>query len=201
MEVLNEMVEAKVDAIDEKNGFAKRLKEVREKAGLTQRDLAEALEKEYGLKVTASSISGYEKGKSFPTLPTAKVISEKLNVSLDYLCGITETMNKNEIDEWHFTYADCFKIIMQIADLFGNQAGLDIDKENYGDAAGYPCGNEDAAVMYFKDATVVKFVSEWKKILDAYRDDVFDYKTYKMVMESVLGKEEYNDTIFDKVPF
>lgn len=194
------MVEAKVDAIDEKNGFAKRLKEIREKAGLTQRDLAEALEKEYGLKVTASSISGYEKGKSFPTLPTAKVIAEKLNVSLDYLCGITETTNQNGIDLFNPTYADCFKVIMQIESLFNGQAGIDIDKENYGDyeidpVSGYPCGREDAAVMYFKDATVVKFVSEWKKILDAYRDDVFDYKTYKMVMESVLGKREYGDIV------
>lgn len=67
--------------------FARRLREARIKAGLKQSDLAEKT------GITAASISAYEssdgaKGKN-PSLENAKKIASVLNVSLDWMCGIT----------------------------------------------------------------------------------------------------------------
>lgn len=70
--------------------FAQRMKQAREKKGLKQNELAKAV------GVTPTTISAYEKsdtegnGKK-PTLENAQAIAEKLNVSLDWLCGMADT--------------------------------------------------------------------------------------------------------------
>lgn len=68
--------------------FSTRLKQAREKAGLTQAQLAQAV------KVSTQSISAYEKvgvkGKT-PSLDTAAAIARELGVSLDYLSGLSDS--------------------------------------------------------------------------------------------------------------
>ena len=76
--------------------FAERLKEARIQRDMKQNELAKAI------GVSAQTISMYEKsekdgkGKN-PTLENALAIAEKLNVSLDWLCGkdyVEEQINK-----------------------------------------------------------------------------------------------------------
>lgn len=70
--------------------FAQRMKQAREEKGLKQNELAKAV------GVTPTTISAYEKsdtdgnGKK-PTLENAQAIAEKLDVSLDWLCGTADT--------------------------------------------------------------------------------------------------------------
>ena len=74
--------------MEQRTLFAKRLKDARIKAGLTQGELS----KKAGM--TAASVSAYEssdgtKGKN-PSLENAKSLAEALGVSLDWLCGMSE---------------------------------------------------------------------------------------------------------------
>ncbi len=72
--------------------FAQRLKQIREKNGIKQNELAKAV------GVTSNTISSYEKsdiegnGKK-PTLENAQAIAEYFNVSLDWLCGRVDALN------------------------------------------------------------------------------------------------------------
>lgn len=80
--------------MEQSTTFAKRLKDARIKAGMTQSDLAEKS------GVTSASISAYEsadgtKGKN-PSLENARSIAESLGVSLDWLCGLS---NENQCRE------------------------------------------------------------------------------------------------------
>lgn len=63
--------------------FPYRLKQLREDAELTQSKLADML------YLTQSTIAYYENGKKAPTLDNAIAIARVLNVSMDYLCGLT----------------------------------------------------------------------------------------------------------------
>lgn len=77
------------DKMEQDNIFAKRLKESRLRTGLKQADLAEKA------GITAASISAYEsadgtKGKN-PSLENAKAIAKALGVSLDWLCGLSDS--------------------------------------------------------------------------------------------------------------
>ena len=63
--------------------FSERLKQTRIKQG----EFAKKL------NISASSISLYENGDREPSLATLKTISETLNVSTDYLLGLTDVEN------------------------------------------------------------------------------------------------------------
>lgn len=69
-----------------------RLKELREKKGLSQRELAKILD------VANSQISRYEKGTSM-TDETIKKICKALEVNADYFLGLTEDIVEKD---WEF---------------------------------------------------------------------------------------------------
>lgn len=64
--------------------FAKRLKELREKAGLNQKECAEKL------NVSRGSISFYENEGRLPDIETAYNMATFFGVSVSYLIGLTD---------------------------------------------------------------------------------------------------------------
>ncbi len=67
-----------------------RIKEAREKIGLSQKELAEAL------KIKPSTFNGYEKGIHDPKSEILKQIAIKCNTSVDFLLGLPETSDDSE---------------------------------------------------------------------------------------------------------
>lgn len=98
--------------------FAQRMKQAREAKELKQNELAKAV------GVTPTTISAYEKsddegnGKK-PTLENAQAIAEKLDVSLDWLCGMSDNDTTSYTD---FTAKDYFKslitVLMETSSVF-----------------------------------------------------------------------------------
>lgn len=64
--------------------LGKRLKEARIKSGMTQGDVAKAI------GVSQPAYCYMENGDKVPSLPVAKELARLLNISLDYLVGVTE---------------------------------------------------------------------------------------------------------------
>ena len=69
--------------INEKNNiFGKRLRELRlETLNMNQREFAKLL------GISQPSLSAYESGRNKPTIDSVINISDKCNVSIDWLCG------------------------------------------------------------------------------------------------------------------
>ena len=65
--------------------FAEHLREVRREMSLTQRGFSDYLD------ISQATLSNYENQKLVPTLETLVKIATKCNVSLDWLCGITNS--------------------------------------------------------------------------------------------------------------
>lgn len=61
-----------------------RLRQIREKQGISQRELGRVS----GLGV--NQINRYENGTSTPTIETLKAIASQLNISTDYLLGLSD---------------------------------------------------------------------------------------------------------------
>lgn len=72
-----------------KDVLAKRLKQARNDAGLTQAKLAAAVDS-YGVSCTQSQIAGYENAssKSIPDAEKLAAIAKVLEKSIDWLCGM-----------------------------------------------------------------------------------------------------------------
>lgn len=64
--------------------FSERLKSLRLELNMTQKEFAERI------GVTAAALSAYENNQKNPSIAVAKRISEKFNISLDWLCGLNE---------------------------------------------------------------------------------------------------------------
>lgn len=77
-----------IDSIN-KNLIGPRLREARTKKGLTQKDLSEKLET-HAIYIDRASISKIEKQKRIVTDLELVALSKILNVSVNWLLGITE---------------------------------------------------------------------------------------------------------------
>ena len=73
--------------------FGEKLKCARKEAGLSQEQLAEKL------SVSRSAVAKWESDKGMPDVNNLKVISQLLNVSVDYLLDEEEKISFNEIQE------------------------------------------------------------------------------------------------------
>ena len=66
-----------------KNNFSKRLKDLRQQKGLSQKELEKALDG----KITATAIGYWELNKRIPNLDAVIILADYFCVSLDYIAG------------------------------------------------------------------------------------------------------------------
>ena len=69
-----------------KNKFGERLKDLRLEKNLSQKELAEKLDK----KITQSAIGLWELEKRVPNLDAVILLAEFFGVSLDYMAGVVD---------------------------------------------------------------------------------------------------------------
>lgn len=73
--------------------FGQRLKTIRKKRNVTQKELAESLQ------LAQSTVANYENNTRFPSVEPLTMISDYLNVSIDYLLGISESEEKDDLSD------------------------------------------------------------------------------------------------------
>lgn len=64
--------------------FTKRFNEILKNSGKTQVEIAKAI------RVSKQCVNDYKTGKSFPSIETLYLLCEFLDVSSDYLLGLTD---------------------------------------------------------------------------------------------------------------
>ena len=77
------------------NIFGKRLRELRlETLNMNQREFAKLL------GISQPSLSAYESGRNKPTIDSVINISDKCNVSIDWLCGRDNKPRNSEVEAY-----------------------------------------------------------------------------------------------------
>lgn len=148
--------------------LSSRIKELRIKNSLTQRDLAKAI------NTTATSISAYETGLKTPSISIVKKIAEYFNVSLDWLCGVSDNQSNNGIT----TYADIIKLLILIEQHINLR--LSFTTEQMYDTF------IDYATINFEDKTIKSFIKEWQKIQELHSDNTIDDDLYQLWIDKQL---------------
>lgn len=179
--------------------FAKRMRQAREAKGLKQNELAKLV------GVTPVTISSYEKsdtdgnGKK-PTLENALSIAKHLDVSLDWLSGLSDTARKSIAE---FNAEDYFKSILTIL--------LETSAMHYSDGSdrlpdfGKEWTDNAFNALIIDYGVVNTFIQKANTLIKIYRDgtltrDMFELCTkkllsdftseYSIVFDCLLDNEE-----------
>lgn len=160
-----------------------RLKELRETLGLTLADFSKSLD----LKV--QTYSAYEKAVNKPPIEVLIKIAEKYNVSLDWLCGFS---NSNQKEIRLDTYADVLHLIFELGFVDGAELDSNFYKDS-GDSPQFFSPNpqySDFMMLYFNDTRINDALKKWKKMFDLLKNNVIDEEVYRLWIEKTLP--EYN---------
>lgn len=100
-----------------------RLKELRNKKGMSQRELANFLQ------LSPSAIAMYETGQREPDSETLKKIADFFNVSIDYLLGRTDLPNAHIPDDYTQKYKVTKRDLKQYEDFIQRAGAFFMDDQ------------------------------------------------------------------------
>lgn len=150
--------------------FASRILELRDSLSLTQEAFTQ------GLGVTPAALSSYEQGTKKPSLKTVIKIATKYNVSIDWLCGLSE---KKEAGG---NLATCGDIIREI-DLLSPFFHFDNELLMM----------QGAICLSLTDKNIVNFYIGKRKMLDLLDAGTIDKHLYNLWLDDAIKK-------LDKMP-
>jgi len=150
--------------------FSARLKELRTSLNLTQSEFASKIGS------TASALSSYEKKLKNPSVIVAKRIAEHYNVSIDWLCGLS---NRKSIEFKIDSCSDLIKMLIRIDERFLINPNI---------INNYPS-------IVFLDSPMDEFFKEWIKMRNLLKESVLDIDVYNLWIEKTLSK--YKQKVLD----
>lgn len=161
--------------------FSVRLKSALGQKKMKQSDLASAI------GVSTANISNYVRGKAFPPIDTLVEIAERLEVSLDELCGITSRENNFKPK----TYGDIAQSVMCILDAIphrcdietiaatGSQCvGIEDSIDGYGKVAHFEDVEVAIPVISFRTGEMRTFITDLMKIRNLLVEKTLDFEFY-----------------------
>ena len=157
--------------------FVSRLKEAKEKKGITIKELADQC------GVSTSAMNRYLAETSMPTLDVAINMSKALNVSLDWLCGLKQEANAR------YTTGLVMRMVSDLLvkptiDEDGHKfyaANFDADPDNKGQLYIYLDQLNTPGSIDFR---------AWSKFIDLYRDGIIDETMYNAWLEKMATERE-----------
>lgn len=160
--------------------FSERLKNLRTGLGLSQTEFVD------GIGITASSLSAYEKNSKIPSIGVVKKIAEKYNVSIDWLCGLSED---KQINQEIRTYSDLFKLLRKINNISKNFC---IFESDYSESS-----NTYSGVVIFNDRYMAEMLDVWNKMTSLYHANSIDKDVLNLWEEKTINK--YNFSIYYQI--
>lgn len=158
--------------------FAERLRNLRNELGISQTEFVD------GIGITASSLSAYEKNSKIPSIGVVKKIAEKYNVSIDWLCGLSED---KQINQEIKTYSDLFKVLRKINNVSKNFCEFESEYNN-----SYTGEYQDlCGVVVFNDRFMTDMLGDWNKMLKLYRNNAIDNDILKLWEEKTINKYNF----------
>ena len=159
----------------QKEIFAQRLSELRKEKNETQAEFSQRT------GIRQQTISGYENGKISPTLDAAIEIAKACDVSVDWLCGLTDTRRNKFIE-----YADVIMALVNIGQATGGNLYLtkvEVDRYDYDG----PWVEEQVALR-IEDEEIQKFLKSWNDILPLVKSKTISGNLYSLWLKDEMRK-------------
>jgi transcriptional regulator with XRE-family HTH domain len=175
--------------------FAERLIAERKKKKLTQSDLAEKA------KISAQTVSYYEKGTKRPTLENAITIADALGVSIEYLCGNEAKPVSTPIS----TVADLAQRILEVSKYGGDIIMDEFEEEMQKPGDDYPEWEVESykafSIQFYAkwQPELVKFFANRERMRELLNDHVFSEAIYNSWVNGEM--QELKKIRADSLPF
>lgn len=170
------------------NILSLRIKELRSSAKLTQKEFADSL------NISTVSISSYETGAKTPSLDMVINIAKKYNVSIDWLCGLSNEKQSNGV---YTTYADILRVLVNLCSTKYEDKTTHEQLE-YVEPTLHTC-SDNIHFIIRDDNLVNSFFENWEKMYDLLKQNVINDDIYTQWLEGQL--ETYKNHKIDKMPF
>ena len=165
------------------SNLSTRIKELRTIKKLTQKELAETL------NISTVSISSYETGAKTPSLDMILNIAQKYDISIDWLCGLSDNMT---LDNHVTTYKDIFRLFITVLDARYE------NKENTPIIGTIDTEKSAVSLTLHDDKNFQDFFSKWSDIFKLHCDGTIDDDLYQMWIKKQLN---WYDKPIDGCPF
>lgn len=159
----------------QKEIFAQRLSELRKEKNETQAEFSQRT------GIRQQTISGYENGKISPTLDAAIQIAKACDVSLDWLCGLSDT-KRNKLTE----YADVIAALVEIEQTTLGQFYLSKEEVERYDYEGRWL--EELITLRIEDEEIQKFLKSWNNILPLVKSNTISRNLYELWLKDEMQK-------------
>lgn len=151
--------------------FSSRVKELRTSLGLTQTEFADKI------NTTQATLSSYENTDKTPSLDTVKKIAEVFTVSIDWLLGLSDIIDANDIPR---TYSDIIRLLFKLESAGLSSFSIRSFHNNYYD--------QNVCEITTTDSAMTNFIAEWKKIKALHDNKTIDDELYNLWLEKTLKK-------------
>jgi len=160
-----------------------RIKELRIDMGLTQKEFAELI------NVSTVSVSSYETEAKSPSLDMVVNIATKCNVSIDWLCGLSD--KKSQGDEIK-NYPDLLRALVSLCSVKYEDSNKAVLQPSF------TC-IPDVHFNVRGDEIVRNFFIEWQKMYELLTAGTIDNELYNLWIEKELAK--HKDHPINGIPF
>lgn len=164
------------------NKISSRIKELRTSLNMTQATFSESI------GTSQNALSGYENKDRIPSYDVLISIATKYNVSLDWLCGLSD---KSPSTSTVSTYSDIISILTAIAD--NSTLNIEIAYDAPNDYEGYYENAPKLGTIRFDDSKITSFLHEWQDMLRLLKNGTIKESLYKLWLNDQL--EKYNEPI------
>lgn len=155
-----------------KEKFAERLKSLRIKHKMTQKEFAEKI------GITPATLSAYENQTNTPPLSVLVDIAEYANLSIDWLCGLSDIVKSGEF----VNLGEVVGALVEISKKIDTKMFKTTYEFNF---LGEPLESECIAMLY-NNTVVNSFLEDWVKIKDLYDKKTIDDELYGAWIEKKI---------------
>lgn len=153
-----------------------RLKELRTSMNLTQKKFADLI------NVSMVSVSSYESETKNPSLDMVINIANKCNVSIDWLCGLSD---RKSLTNNFRTYSDVFQTLAEICTTKYENSKSTILFPSFSD------GMPDTLFVASEDPHFHAFFTEYQKMYELYIANTIDEEVYIFWLKRELAKYNF----------
>ena len=142
------------------------------------------------ISISSATLSAYETGVKNPSLAVLKNIAETCNVSIDWLCGLSEKESLSNSDSIK-TYSDVIKILVEIE----KHITIECDISYYRDISSeYNQNPEKEACINFSffDGTLARFGIDWDKMIELHSSGIIDDNLYSLWINQQLDLYKFD---------